>query len=57
MDTVIVVRRTKIGWEEMVSDMAAREATGSDDELSAAVEEGPRSERREAAGEAAVDRL
>ncbi len=28
MDTVImVIRRTKIGWEEMVSDMAARGAT------------------------------
>jgi competence ComEA-like helix-hairpin-helix protein len=37
MDTVIMVRRTKIGWEEMVSDMAARGATGSDEELSALV--------------------
>lgn len=35
IDTVIMVRRTKIGWEETVSDMAARGATGSDEELSA----------------------
>jgi competence protein ComEA len=38
MDTVIMVRRTKIGWEEMVSDMAARGATASDEELSAVVQ-------------------
>jgi competence protein ComEA len=38
IDAVIMVRRTKIGWEEIVSDMAARGATGSDEELSAVVQ-------------------
>jgi competence protein ComEA len=37
IDTVIMVRRTKTGWEETVSDMAARGASGSDEELSAIV--------------------
>jgi competence protein ComEA len=37
MDTVITVRRTKTGWEETVSDMAARGASGSEEELSAIV--------------------
>lgn len=38
IDTVIMVRRTKTGWQEMVSDMAARGANGSDEELSAVVQ-------------------
>jgi competence protein ComEA len=38
IDTVIMVRRTKIAWEETVSDMASRGATGSDEELSAVVQ-------------------
>jgi competence protein ComEA len=38
MDTVIMARRTKTGWEEMVSDMATRGAAGTDEELSAVVQ-------------------
>jgi competence ComEA-like helix-hairpin-helix protein len=38
LDTVIMVRRTKTGWEEMVSDMADRGARGTDKELSAVVQ-------------------
>jgi mono/diheme cytochrome c family protein len=30
MDTVIMARRTKVGWDETVSEMAARGATGFD---------------------------
>ncbi len=38
MDTVIQVRRTMIGWQDMVQDMVSRGAEGSDDELSAVVQ-------------------
>jgi competence protein ComEA len=38
LDTVIMARRTKTGWEDIVSDMATRGATGTDDELSAVVQ-------------------
>jgi competence protein ComEA len=38
IDTVVMARRTKLAWQEMVSDMAARGATGSDEELAAVVQ-------------------
>jgi competence protein ComEA len=38
IDTVIMTRRTKIGWQEMVDEMADRGATGTAEELSAVVQ-------------------
>jgi competence protein ComEA len=37
LDTVTMVRRTRIAWQETVDDMAGRGASGSDEELSAVV--------------------
>jgi competence protein ComEA len=38
IDTVIMARRTKTGWQETVDDMADRGATGAAEELSAVVQ-------------------
>jgi competence protein ComEA len=38
IETVTSVRRTKLGWEDMVHDMVDRGASGSDEELSAVVQ-------------------
>jgi competence ComEA-like helix-hairpin-helix protein len=38
LDTVVGARRTRIGWQRNVQDMAARGAEGSDDEMEAIVE-------------------
>ena len=37
IETVTAARRTKIGWQQMVEDMAGRGAEGSDEELAAIV--------------------
>lgn len=37
LNTVVATRRTKIGWERMVEDMAARGAESSDEDMAAIV--------------------
>jgi competence ComEA-like helix-hairpin-helix protein len=37
LETVTAARRTRIGWQRMVEDMAARGAEGSDEDLAAIV--------------------